>query len=91
MGTELRTYLRDLTTGEWITYTPDVWLGQYQARIDDALVRHGHTVGGSFAITGSPETGRMTVCAVDGAVVLDFDWHTMTIEQARAQQNRHSL
>lgn len=85
MDTDLRTYLRDLTSGEWIVYTPQVWLGQYQARIDDALVRHGHTVGGSFAITGTAERGRLTVCDADGAVVLDFDWHTMAVEQARAQ------
>lgn len=90
METELRTYLRDLTSGEWIVYAPEVWLDQYQARIDDALVRHAHTVGGSFAITGSPERGRMTVCDIEGGVVLDFDWHTMTVEQARQQSRQRN-
>lgn len=90
METELRTYLRDLTSGEWVGYTPEVWLDQYQARIDDALVRHSRTFGGSFALTGTAERGRMTVCAVGGAIVLDFDWHTMTVEQARQQSRQQN-
>lgn len=86
MDTELRTYLRDLRSGEWITYTPDAWIGQYRARIDDALVKHAATVGGSFAITGTPERGRLSVLDTDGNPVLDFDWHTMTVSQARQLQ-----
>ena len=49
------------------------------------------TVGGSFGLTGTPERGRMTVCALDGSVVLDFDWHTMTIDQAREQSRRSGV
>ncbi|SIL99595.1 Uncharacterised protein [Mycobacteroides abscessus subsp. abscessus] len=80
---ELRVYLRDLISGEWIHYAPDAWIDQYYNRIAAAIERHGSTVGGSFALTGTPERGRMTVCDVAGDVVLDFDWQTMTVSAAR--------
>lgn len=80
---ELRVYLRDLTSGEWISYAPNDWIDQYYNRIAAAIEQHGTTVGGSFGLSGTPERGRMTVWTVDNEAVLDFDWQTMTVSAAR--------
>lgn len=76
---ELRVYLRDLTSGEWTAYAPGTWIDQYLNRIAAAIERYADTVGGSLALTGTPERGRITVCDAQDAVVLDFDWQTMTV------------
>lgn len=80
---ELRVYLRDLISGEWIHYAPYAWIDQYYNHIAAAIERHGSTVGGSFGLSGTPERGRMTVWTADKEAVLDFDWQTMTVSAAR--------
>ncbi|MFD9828553.1 hypothetical protein ACFWXB_13855 [Tsukamurella tyrosinosolvens] len=80
---DIKVYLRDMQSGEWISYAPEDWIKQYYARIEDALVVHQGTFGGSIGLTGTPERGRLTVCDAGDKVVLDFDWHTMTVETAR--------
>lgn len=80
---ELRVYLRDLTSGEWTWYAPAAWIDQYYNRIAACIERHAATVGGSFALSGTPECGRMTVFTAEDEVILDFDWHTMTVSAAR--------
>ena len=85
----LRVYLRDLTSGEWITYSTDAWLEQYPARVRDALDVHAGTFGGSFAITGTPERGRLSVFDTNSERLLDFDWMTMTVDEAARSQHQH--
>ncbi|KMV17705.1 hypothetical protein ACT17_15410 [Mycolicibacterium conceptionense] len=79
MGTQLRVYLRDILSGEWISYSTEDWLPQYYARINDALVQQQLTMGGTIAITGTPEQGRITVNDADRVIILDMDWRTKTI------------
>ncbi|CPW72794.1 hypothetical protein [Mycobacteroides abscessus] len=76
---ELRVHLRDLKSGEWIAYAPEVWIDQYYNRIGAAFERHAGTFGGSLALSGTPERGRITVWTADKEVVLDFDWQTTTV------------
>jgi hypothetical protein len=39
-----------------------------------------------LCLTGTPECGRVTVYAsATQDIVVDFDWHTMTIAEARGQ------
>jgi hypothetical protein len=85
---DVKVYLRDIRSKEWMSYTPGAWIPQYYARIEDALCVHRDTVGGSIGLTGTPERGRLTVCDVDGAVIYDFDWRTQAVETVAAPQGR---
>lgn len=81
---ELRVYLRDLTTNTWLNFAAGEWIDQYEDRIMDAMAVHAAALGGTLSMTGTPESGRVTVYeAVTAAVILDFDWHTMTLAEAR--------
>jgi hypothetical protein len=62
---------------------------QYPARVQDALDIHAATFGGSFAITGTPERGRLSVFNADSERVLDFDWMTMSVGTAADSQHPH--
>lgn len=72
--------LRNLQSGEWTKYAPTTWLRDYYAFVEDSLCCWRDTLGGSFAVTGTPEQGRLTVCDVDGKVVRDYDWRTVVSE-----------
>ncbi|KXP08717.1 hypothetical protein [Tsukamurella pseudospumae] len=77
---DVRVYLRDLRSKEWIRYTAEEWITQYYARIEDALCEYRDTFGGSLGLTGTIESGRLTVCDANDKVVLDFDWRTEAVD-----------
>lgn len=79
---DIQVYLRDLRSKEWIRYTAEEWISQYYARIEDALCEYRDTFGGSLGLTGTIESGRLTVCDANDKVVLDFDWRTVVAETA---------
>lgn len=88
---ELWVYLRDLRSGEWVTFEPAVWIDDFSALTAEAHRAHAETVGGSLHVTGTPESGRITVLDAAGGTVVDSDWHTMTrceaIERAKVGVN----
>lgn len=77
---DVRVHLRNIQTGERTSYAPVVWLEDYSPFIEDSLCCWRDTIGGSFAVTGTPEQGRLTVCDIDGSVVRDYDWRTVVVE-----------
>lgn len=83
---EVLVYLRDLTTQTWTHFPAVEWIDRYAAQIRAVLDIHRATLGGTLSLTGTPECGRVTVYApATQDIVVDFDWHTMTIAEARGQ------
>jgi hypothetical protein len=83
---EVLVYLRDLTADSWTHFPAGDWIDRYAEQINAVLDIHSATLGGTLSLTGTPERGRVTVyAAVTQNVVVDFDWHTMTIAEARGQ------
>lgn len=85
-STDLRTYLRDLSTKRWAIYESADWLTEYQTLLTEALKAQAGTLGGQLLLTGTAERGRITVCDTAGAVVIDVDWMTMTAAEVAASQ-----
>lgn len=81
-GAQLRVYVRDLISGELSAYPAGEWLGQYAAGINEAIQLWQQSLGGTIAITGTPEQGRVTVNDADHAIVLDQQWWTVTVDAA---------
>lgn len=80
---EMRVYMRNLITDEWVDFAPGEWIDQYESRVFDALAIHGATFGGTLAMTGTPEHGRITIYASPlGEVIVDYDWFTMAVSEA---------
>lgn len=74
---EMRVYVRNLMTNEWVAFAPGEWIDQYESRVFDAIAMYGATFGGTLSLTGTPEHGRVTVYASPlGEVILDYDWFT---------------
>jgi hypothetical protein len=83
---ELLVYLRDLTANTWTHFPASEWIDRYAEQIRAVLDIHRATLGGTLCLTGTPECGRVTVYAsATQDIVVDFDWHTMTIAEARGQ------
>lgn len=76
---ELRVFLRDVTTRvDMRSYEPMEWVEQYDARLTAAVEVYLSTFGGTISLTGTPETGRVTVWrrSTDPAPILDWCWDT---------------
>lgn len=84
MDTDLCVYLHDLQRDEWATCDPVAWLDGYRDLIGDALAIQAKTLGGTLALTGTAEVGRVTVSAPGGVIVADAQWMTMTRAEVEA-------
>ncbi|MFA5707533.1 hypothetical protein [Mycolicibacterium sp.] len=88
---DLRVFLRDLTQQTWVNFEPGQWIDQFEGRISAAMTAHAATFGGTFAFTGTAESGRVTVYSKARDVLIDFDWHTMTLEEAMGSEAAEHL
>lgn len=82
-GTELRVYLRDLIDGDLTVFPAEAWLQLYAAGITEAVAMQQQTLGGTIAITGTPEQGRITINDADHAIILVTQWWTVLVDAAR--------
>ncbi|MGX9294417.1 hypothetical protein [Tsukamurella paurometabola] len=80
-GTQLRIFVRDLIGGELVAYPASEWLGQYAAVINGAIETWQQSLGGTIAITGTPEQGRVTVNDADRVIVLDEQWWAVAVDR----------
>lgn len=78
MDSDLCVYLHDLLRDEWAACAPLDWLDGYGGLIADALAIQAETLGGTLALTGTTEAGRVTVSDTGGAIVADARWMAMT-------------
>lgn len=81
-GTQLRVYLRDLISDELVAYPAEEWLNVYAEGVNAAIHLWQVSLGGTIAITGTPELGRVTVNDADRVIVLDSQWWTVTVDAA---------
>ncbi|MBS4102845.1 hypothetical protein [Tsukamurella paurometabola] len=81
-STELRVYVRDLISGELVAYPAGEWLGIYAAGINSAIQLWQASLGGTIAVTGTPEQGRVTVNDAGRVIVLDSQWWTVAVDAA---------
>lgn len=82
LGTQLRVYVRDLISGELVAYPAEEWLSAYAEGINAAIQLWQASVGGTIAITGTPEQGRVTVNDADRVIILDEQWWTVAVDAA---------
>lgn len=84
-------YLRDIIADTWERHEASAWVDAYAARVADAVRLQMTTIGGSLTMSGTAESGRVTVTAADGRrVLLDYDWHTLTSGQALGEEPREA-
>ncbi len=81
-GTQLRVYVRDLLGGELVAYPAEEWLGEYPVGINEAIQLWQQSLGGTIAMTGTPEQGRVTVNDADRVIILDTQWQTVAVDAA---------
>ena len=74
----LHVFVRDLLRGTWVLEDPMRWADAYPGRIATALAVFIDTGGGTLQLTGTPETGRVTLINTAGMAVADVGWMSMT-------------
>ncbi|AUN38660.1 hypothetical protein [Tsukamurella tyrosinosolvens] len=79
---QLRVFVRDLLGGDLTAYPADEWLQTYAVGINAAIETWQQSLGGTIAITGTPEQGRVTVNDADRVIILDSQWWTVTVDAA---------
>ncbi|MGC5024410.1 hypothetical protein ACLQ3K_06595 [Tsukamurella sp. DT100] len=79
--TQLRVYVRDLLGGELLASPAEEWLNVYAAGINEAIQLWQASLGGTIAITGTPEQGRVTVNDADRVIVLDEQWWAVAVDR----------
>ncbi len=83
---QLRVHLRNLRTGQWVSnHDPVEWLDIYDQLTRfaiDAFTSRG--LGGTFTVTGTPESGRVTVYPASDrtTAIVDYDWHTYEVPES---------
>lgn len=82
LGTQLRVFVRDLIDGDLTEYPAEEWLNAYAPGVNEAIELWQASLGGTIAITGTPEQGRVTVNDADRVIVLDTQWWTVTVDAA---------
>ncbi|QIP38034.1 hypothetical protein G9444_0790 [Rhodococcus erythropolis] len=82
LDAQLRVYVRDLLGGELVAYPAEEWLNEYASGINAAIQLWQASLGGTIAITGTPEQGRVTVNDADRVIVLDSQWWTVAVDAA---------
>ncbi len=82
LDAQLRVYVRDLLGGKLVAYPASEWLDEYAAGINAAIETWQQSLGGTIAITGTPEQGRVTVNDADRVIVLDEQWWTVAVDAA---------
>ncbi|QRY83668.1 hypothetical protein JVY00_17700 [Tsukamurella tyrosinosolvens] len=80
--TQLRVYVRDLTSGEPSPTRPRSGSPSTPRGINAAIEMWQASLGGTIAITGTPEQGRVTVNDADRVIILDSQWWTVTVDAA---------
>ncbi len=80
--TQLRVFLRDLLGGELVAYPAEEWLNAYAEGINEAIQLQQQSLGGTIAITGTPEQGRVTVNDADRTIIVDSQWWTVAVDAA---------
>lgn len=79
---DLRVHLRDLRTGSWVSnYDTQRWLEIHEELLDIAADMFMETFGGTLMVSGTAETGRVTVYPTTerSTPILDYDWHTYSV------------
>ncbi|NMD55845.1 MULTISPECIES: hypothetical protein [Tsukamurella] len=79
--TQLRVFVRDLIDGDLTGYPAEDWLNAYAEGGNEAIELWQASLGGTIAVTGTPEQGRVTVNDADRVIVLDTQWWTVTVER----------
>lgn len=82
LDAQLRVYVRDLISGALVAYPAEEWLNAYAAGINAAIETWQASLGGTIAVTGTPEQGRVTVNDADHVIVLDSQWWTVAVDAA---------
>ena len=79
---QLRVHLRDLRTGSWVSsHDSQRWLEEHENLLSRSVDTYMNTFGGTIMISGTPETGRVTVYPTTerSVPILDYDWHTYSV------------
>ncbi|MBS4102903.1 hypothetical protein [Tsukamurella paurometabola] len=82
LDAQLRVYVRDLISGALVAYPAEEWLGVYASGINAAIETWQQSLGGTIAITGTPEQGRVTVNDANRTIILDSQWWTVAVDAA---------
>ncbi|KXP12700.1 hypothetical protein AXK57_00110 [Tsukamurella pulmonis] len=82
LDAQLRVFLRDLISGELVAYPAEEWLPAYADGVNEAIELWQASLGGTIAITGTPEQGRVTVNDADHIIILDSQWWTVAVDAA---------
>lgn len=80
--------MRDYVEREWIIYEAHDWLTEHPEVVRDALGTQVETMGGTLALTGTAERGRITINDAANRIIIDVDWQTMTRAEVEAVNAR---
>lgn len=80
LDAQLRVYVRDHLARS--SHTLPRRLNAYAAGINAAIETWQASLGGTIAVTGTPEQGRVTVNDADHVIVLDSQWWTVAVDAA---------